>query len=56
MGMAILASVILAFGVSLIFGKNYIPWLKKHRFTQTMKDEVAEMYSKKDAEDHSGDG
>lgn len=45
----ILAAIVLSFGVSLIFGKEYIPWLKNHGFTQPVKDEVADkIYNKQE--------
>ncbi len=36
----ILSALIFAFFVSYIFGKQYIPWLKKLGFVQPLKDEV----------------
>ena len=40
----ILLACALAFLVSAIFGKFYIPWLKKKKLEQPLKDEVAQMY------------
>ena len=45
----ILAAIVLAFGVSLIFGKDYIPWLKNHGMTQPIKKEVEKIYSEQDS-------
>ena len=35
-----LSALIIAFSVSYISGKLYIPWLKKRGFVQPLKDEV----------------
>ena len=35
-----LSACIVAFLVSFVFGKQYIPWLKKHGCVQPLKDEV----------------
>ncbi len=35
-----LGSLIIAFLVSCVFGKRYIPWLKKRGYVQPLKDEV----------------
>lgn len=38
-----LSALGLAFVVSIVFGKQYIPWLKKHGFVQPLKDEVEQI-------------
>ena len=40
----IVVSALLAFLVAVVFGKNYIPWLKRRGATQPLKDEVAQIY------------
>lgn len=40
MTMQLICSVLLAFLVGLIFGKIFIPWLKRKGFVQPLKDEV----------------
>ena len=38
-----LSALIMAFVVSFVFGKQYIPWLKKHGCIQPLKDEVKQI-------------
>ena len=35
-----LSALVIAFLVSYVSGKQYIPWLKKRGFVQPLKDEV----------------
>ena len=48
-----LSALIIAFLVSYISGKLYIPWLKKHGFVQPIKDEVGQIIY--NADDTSND-
>ena len=38
-----LSALIIAFLVSYVSGKLYIPWLKKRGFVQPLKDEVSQI-------------
>ena len=44
MGIKMLGAFVVAFLFSSVFGKYYIPWLKKRGATQPLKDEVAQIY------------
>lgn len=44
MGIKMLGAFMAAFLFSSVFGKYYIPWLKKRGATQPLKDEVAQIY------------
>ncbi len=45
MAIKMLIAFAVAFLVSTGIGKLYIPWLNKHKFSQPIKDEVAQMYA-----------
>ena len=46
-----LLASLLAFFTSVGIGKVFIPWMEKRRYTQPLKDEVAEMYNEKAKEE-----
>ena len=45
MAIKMLIAFAVAFLVSAGIGKLYIPWLNKHKFSQPIKEEVAQMYA-----------
>ncbi|MBO5497085.1 MAG: hypothetical protein J5967_06730 [Oscillospiraceae bacterium] len=50
MVLRMLLALLAAFAVSAGFGKVYVPWLKKKKAAQPLKDEVARIYAEKTAE------
>ena len=54
MGVQMLSAFLLAFLITLLFGKGFIPWLKKKEITQPLKAEVKEkIYADKAEEGES---
>lgn len=51
MTIKMLVAFAVAFFVSAGIGKLYIPWLNKHKFSQPIKDEVAQMYAENSEEE-----
>ncbi len=39
---------VLAFLITIGFGKFYVPWLKRHKYSQPLKDEVSQIYTEED--------
>ena len=51
MSIKMLVAFAVAFLVSAGIGKLYMPWLNKHKFSQPIKDEVAQMYAENSEEE-----
>ena len=51
MALRIVCALLLAFLVVVVFGKYYIPWLKKKKASQPLKEEVARIYAEQAAEE-----
>ena len=54
MAIKMILAFLLAFGISAGFGKFFVPWLKKHSFSQPLKDEVAQIYIENELEKNEG--
>ncbi len=49
MVLQIMSAFLAALLVGVVFGKRYVPWLKKKGFIQPIKDKVEEIYSADEA-------
>lgn len=48
MAVKMMIAFVLSFLISIGFGRIFVPWLKKHSFSQPLKSEVARIYTEKD--------
>ena len=48
MAVKMMIAFLLSFLISIGFGRIFVPWLKKHSFSQPLKDEVAQIYTEKE--------
>ena len=44
MAVIMICALLAAFMICILFGKRFIPWLKKKDIVQPIKDEVASIY------------
>lgn len=54
MAVKIMIAFMLSFLISIGFGRFFVPWLKRHSFSQPLKEEIAQMYERKDNDTNKG--